>query len=182
MLPGGSAMRKRFLVACVIVAVVSVLATSCTAQMVTFDKKTDFCKYKTYRWISIPNAAPLEELTAGQLTGTLEVELGKKGLSKAQAENPDLYVGYQIVGGGKKSAKIGLAYGSGTGSNASGTTVTTVHAGELVLDMYDPTSKKLVWRGVVSNPVDREAKPAKRQKHMDQTVEKLLKDYPPKKT
>jgi hypothetical protein len=173
-------MRKLFLIASVLLA----FATSCGAQTVHFDKKADFYKYRTYRWISIPNAAPVEELTAGQLTGTLEVELAKKGLTKAQSENPDLYIGYQIVnGGGKKSTKIGLAYGGGAGgSNTSGTTTTTVHAGELVLDMYDASGKQLVWRGVVSNPVDREAKPEKRQKHMDQTVEKLLKEYPPKKT
>lgn len=174
-------MRKCLLAAS---AVFFLLIVTCSAQTVTFDKKTDFYKYSTYRWISIPNAAPLEELTAGQLTGTLEVELAKKGLTAAHTENPDLYIGYQIVSGrGKKSAKIGLAYGSGPGgSDASGTTVTTVHAGEMVLDMYDASTKKLVWRGVVSDPVDREAKPDKRQKHMDQTVQKLLKDYPPKKT
>ncbi len=173
-------MRRGFLVA----AGLLVFAASCGAQTVSFDRKTDFYKYKTYRWIVILKAAPVEELTASQLTGTLEVELGKKGLTKAQAETPDLYIGYQIVNGnGRKSTKIGLAYGSGAGaSNASGTTMTTVHAGELVLDMYDASSKKLVWRGVVSNPVDREAKPTKRQKHMDQTVQKLLKDYPPKKS
>jgi uncharacterized protein DUF4136 len=173
-------MRKWFLIA----GVLLVLTACCGAQTVNFDKKTDFYKYRTYQWISIPNAAPVEELTASQLTGTLEVELAKKGLAKAQSEKPDLYIGYQIVNSsGKKSAKIGLAYGGGVGGgNGSGTAMTTVHAGELVLDMYDASTKQFVWRGVVSNPVDREAKPDKRQKHMDNAVAKLLKDYPPKKT
>jgi hypothetical protein len=173
-------MRKWFLVA----SVLCVFATSCGAQTVSFDKKADFYRYKTYRWVSIPSAAIVEELTASQLSGTLEVELAKKNLAKAQSDNPDLYIGYQIVSvGGKKSTKIGLAYGGGAGgSSGSGRTVTTVHAGELVLDMYDASSKQLVWRGVVSNPVDREAKPDKRQRHMDSAVAKLLKDYPPKKT
>jgi hypothetical protein len=174
-------MKKHFLLmpALFVLAISTVLA-----QNVSFDKKADFFKYKTYKWVPIPNAQAVDELTAEQLTGTLEVELAKKGLTKTQSEKADLYIGYQIAGGNGKKAHIGLAYGSGVaGSNASGAaTTTTVHSGELVLDMYDSSSKQLVWRGVVSNPVDREAKPDKRQKHMDQTVQKLLKDYPPKKT
>lgn len=173
-------MKKHFL----FVPALFVLAVSTVlAQNVSFDKKADFYKYKTYKWVPIPNAPAVNELTAEQLTATLEVELAKKGLTKAQSENADLYIGYQIAGGNGKKSHIGLAYGSGVGgSNASGAaTTTTVHSGELVLDMYDSSSKQLVWRGVVSNPVDREAKPDKRQKHMDQTVQKLLKDYPPKK-
>lgn len=41
--------------------------------------------------------------------------------------------------------------------------------------------KQLVWRGVVSNAIDANAKPDKKQKHMDKAIEKLLKEYPPQK-
>ena len=56
---------------------------------------------------------------------------------------------------------------------------TTIHIGELALDMYDPNSKQLVWRGTASKTLDPKAKPDKRQKNLDKGVAKLLKNYPP---
>jgi hypothetical protein len=39
----------------------------------------------------------------------------------------------------------------------------------------------LVWRGTVSKTLDPTAKPEKRQKNLEKAVEKMLKNYPPKK-
>lgn len=176
-------MKKYCLLAFVFLAVG---AGRVAAQSVShsFDKDTNFSKYKTYKWVTIPNAQQLDELTAGQLIGTLDVELAKKGLKKSQSDNADLYIGYQIASGKGKplsNPDIGVAYGAGVGGNAGAATATTttVHSGQLVLDMYDSATKRLVWRGVVSHAIDPNAKPDKRQKHMDKAVEKLLKDYPP---
>jgi hypothetical protein len=47
--------------------------------------------------------------------------------------------------------------------------------------MYDREGKKLVWRGMVSKQLDPKAKPEKRQKNLDKGMQKLLKNYPPKK-
>jgi hypothetical protein len=38
-----------------------------------------------------------------------------------------------------------------------------------------------VWRGAVSKTIDPNAKPDKRQKNIQKAIEKLLKNYPPKK-
>jgi hypothetical protein len=46
--------------------------------------------------------------------------------------------------------------------------------------MYDSTKKELVWRGTVSKTIDPKAKPDKQQKNIAKSVEKLLKNYPPK--
>jgi hypothetical protein len=56
---------------------------------------------------------------------------------------------------------------------------TTIHIGELVLDMYDPAEKKLVWLGEASKTLDEKAKPEKRQKNLQKGIEKPLKNYPP---
>jgi len=148
-----------------------------------FDKNASFLNYKTYKWVSIPSTEQLDELTAGQLVGTIEVELEKKGLTKTEAENADLYLAYQIASGKRKplqSENIGGSYGSaGGGSASAGVAVTTVHSGQLTLLIYDAASKKLVWRGVVSNAIDAEAKPDKKQSRMSKGIEKLLKNYPP---
>jgi len=159
--------------------------TAAQGVSVTFDKTADFSKYKTYRWVGIKSAQQLDELTDAQLVSTLDVELSKKGLTKSLSDQVDLFIGYQIVTRNKKhlsNANIGLAGASGPGgSTSAATATTTVHSGQLVLDMYEPAPGKLVWRGVVSNSIDADAKPDKKQKHMDKAIEKLLRDYPPRK-
>jgi hypothetical protein len=175
-------MRRLFLL---VFALFVFRTCSSVAQTVTFANGINFSNYKTYKWVSIPGTEQLDELTSDQLMGTIEVELAKKGLTKTQSDNADLLVGYQIASGkGKqlKSLAIGASYGSdGGGSAGTAGTVTTVHSGELALDMYDAAKKQLVWRGIASNVIEANAKPDKKQKHMSQAIEQLLKHYPPEK-
>jgi hypothetical protein len=150
-----------------------------------FDKNANFLNYRTYKWVAIPSTEQLDELTASQLIGTLQVELEKKGLTRSDSDKVDLYIGYQIATARQKpspSENIGASYGSaGGGSVSAGATVNIVHFGQLTLLMYDAARKQLVWRGVVSNSIDAEAKPDKKQKRMGEAIEKLLKKYPPEK-
>jgi len=150
-----------------------------------FDKNANFYHYKTYKWVSIPSSEQLDELTASQLIGTLQVELAKRNLTKTDSDSADLYIGYQITTGKQKpqqSETIGASYGSASGASGSAAaTVTTVHTGQLTVLMYDAAKKQLVWRGTVSNAIDADAKPDKKQDHMSRGLEKLLKNYPPKK-
>jgi hypothetical protein len=155
------------------------------AQSITFANGISFLNYKTYKWVTVPSTEHLDELTSDQLMGTIEVELAKKGLTKTQSDNPDLLIAYQIASGkGKplKNLSIGAVYGSNDGGSAGTTgTVTTIHSGELALDMYDAAKKQLVWRGLIANAIEADAKPDKKQRHMSQAIEKLLKHYPPDK-
>jgi len=165
-------------------AVFLVAGVGAAGQSVSYrlDKDVDFSNYKTYRWVNIPNAQQLDELTAGQLIGTVNLELTKKGLRPSETSSADLYIGYQMAHGSPKQLSnfnVGLT-GAGTEATAE-ESVRTVHTGELILDFYDAATKKLVWRGFVSGAIEADAKPEKKQKHLDQAVRKLLKDYPPKK-
>ncbi|HUN61100.1 MAG TPA: DUF4136 domain-containing protein [Candidatus Sulfotelmatobacter sp.] len=149
---------------------------------VNFDHQAQFAKFKTYKWVPVEGAQHLDDLTADQLVGTLNVALEKKGLKRSE-DKPDLYIAYQIASGNEKKLSqfdLGASYGSGTGaSGTGGASTTVVHSGLLVLDLYDVTTKKLIWRGVVSNAFAADAKPDKKQKQMDAAVDKLLKGYPP---
>jgi hypothetical protein len=150
---------------------------------VTFDHEAQFAKYKTYKWVPVEGAQHLDDLTADQLIGTFNVELEKKGLKKSE-DKPDLYIAYQVAHGNQKNLShfdLGASYGSNAGATTAngGASTAIVHSGLLVLDMYDAATKKLIWRGVVSNAISADAKPDKKQKLMDEGVEKLLKQYPP---
>ena len=52
--------------------------------------------------------------------------------------------------------------------------------GTLGVDLINAKSKTIVWRAMATKDVDVNAKPEKREKNIDKTVEKLFKNYPPK--
>jgi len=75
------------------------------------------------------------------------------------------------------------AYGMGGGLRWGGGMATaqssTISTGTLVLDMYDPSTKQLVWTGRVTKTIDASANQAKKQKNLDKAMQKLLKGFPP---
>jgi len=155
-----------------------------------FANEQDFSKYKTYKWVPIKDAQQLNQLADQQLKTTVDAELAKKGLSKSENDNADLYIGYQVALNQEKqftSFDSGWGYGPGWGGGWYGaggggmstTTSSTINIGSVDLDMYDPAAKKLVWRGTASKTIDPKAKPEKRQKNLQKGVAKLLKNYPP---
>ena len=170
--------------------------TAAVAQDVRydFDKDKDFSKYKTYKWVEIKGADEPDQLTVKQITAAFDSELAKKGLTKTDSGNADLYIGFQTALGSEKqftSYNTGWGYGPGWGggwygyggmstSTTYGST-STVYVGQLDLSMYDSAQKELVWRGTASKTLDPKAKPDKKEKNINKAVAKLLKNYPPKK-
>lgn len=59
-------------------------------------------------------------------------------------------------------------------------TSSTMDIGTLVLDMYDPSSKQLVWTGRATKTIDPSNSQEKKQKNLDKAMQKLLKNFPPK--
>ena len=163
-------------------------ASAAAAQEVAynFDQDTDFAYLQSYKWVGIKNAQQVDELTARQITSALDAALAKRGLKKTDADNADLYIGYQTAIGTEEQWNaystgwgMGPRWGGGLGMGSA--TSTTIRLGELDLDMYDTANKRLVWRGTVSKSFDPAAKPEKRQKHLEKAIEKMLKNYPPPK-
>ena len=154
-----------------------------------FDSTANFSKFKTYKWVTMMSEAPIDELTDEQIKATLDSALARKGLTKVDSDNADLFIGYQTTehinekfasfaagwGAGPDWVAGGWAEGAGTANGKSG----LIYKGELAVDMYTPANQHLIWRGVASKSLDPKAPPEKRQKNLDKAVSKLMKDYPP---
>jgi hypothetical protein len=97
-----------------------------------------------------------------------------------------LYIGYQIAIGQEKQINAynmgggPWGYGARWGGGMSTATTSTINIGQLVIDMYDPSMKQMVWRGKGTKEIDPKASPEKRTKNLNKGVEKMLKNYPPK--
>jgi Domain of unknown function (DUF4136) len=169
------------------------LAGMATAQDVryNYDKSADFTKYKTYKWVEM-KTSDKDQLIDSQIRSTIDAELAKKGLTKTESDNADLYIGYQVAISTEKqvntfSSDFGYGpgwgyYGRGYGGMGSGTstsTTNTLYIGSLQLDFNDVATKKAVFRAVATKTLDTKAKPEKRQKNLAKAVAKMLKQYPP---
>jgi len=120
------------------------------------------------------------QIVDAQIKQAVDSQLASKGLSKTDNDKADLYVGYQIA---LDKEKQWNAFGTGGvrwGGGMASATSSTITNGSLVLDMYDPTTKQLVWTGNATKTLDPSGNQEKNQKNLDKATEKLLKNYPPK--
>lgn len=157
-----------------------------------FDKNADFSKFKTYKWVTLKDAATVNDLVDKQIKGAVDTELATKGLTKVDDDSANLFIAYQAgVGQEKQFTSFNSDWGYGGGwyrggwyggmggmSTTTGQT-STIYIGQLALDMYDSANKDLAWRGVASKTIDQKAKPEKQQKNLAKAIKKLLKNYPP---
>jgi hypothetical protein len=55
----------------------------------------------------------------------------------------------------------------------------TIEIGKLVVNLFDPNSKQLVWRGSASKTLDIKKDPDKNYVNLQKAVAKMFKNYPP---
>jgi hypothetical protein len=169
------------------------VSSSAYAQDVryNFDKNSDFSKFKTFKWVTIKGGKHVNDLVDQQIRSAIESELALKGLVRTDADNADLYIGYQAAVDTEKQVNTfdtGWGYGpgwygpgwyGGGGMSSSTSTTSTIYIGSITVDMYQASAKSLVWRGMASKTLDAKAKPDKQQKNLAKAMKKLFKNYPP---
>jgi hypothetical protein len=142
---------------------------------------TDFSKFHTYKWVAIEGASHPNQIMDAEIKQAVDSQLASKGLTKTDGDKADLYVGYQIAVDQEKQWN---GYGMGGGVRWGGMATATssnINIGTLVLDMYDPGTKQLVWTGSATKTMDPSSNQEKNQKNLNKAMAKLLKNYPPKK-
>jgi len=163
------------------IALVAICLTGiATAQKVVsqYDIETDFSKFKTYKWIIIQGTTP-NQITAQNIVGLVNTALGQKGLLQSEG-NTDLLVGFQTSVDHQRQINWFNDGGPRMGGLGQATT-SIIEVGTLVVDMYDPGQKRLVWRSSATKTLNRGGNPDKNYVRLEKAVDKLLKDFPPKK-
>lgn len=142
---------------------------------------TDFSKYHTYKWVSIEGGTHPNQIVDAQIKEAVDSQLATKGLTKTTGDKADLYIGYQVsLDQEKQWNAYGMGGGPRWGGGMASATSSTIGVGTIVLDMYDPSTKQLVWTGRATKTLDPHANEQKKQKNLDNAMKKLLKNFPPK--
>jgi len=143
---------------------------------------TDFSKFKTYRWVTVEGARYPNQILDAQIKQAIDTQMAAKGFTKTDSENADLDLTYQAS---VSQQTQWSAYGTGGmrwgwGGGMAVATPTKINTGTLILDMYNPAQKQLVWQGTATKTVNPGNSQEKIQKNLDNAMKKLLKDFPPK--
>ena len=148
-----------------------------------FDHQANFSQYKTYSWQEIKASNSLWD---DRIKEAVNAQLGSKGwiqvdsggnvvivaIKTTQTERT-LQTFYDGMGGGWRWRGFG-------GFGESTTTEQDYKEGTLVVDMYDASTKQLIWRGSAEEMLSDKAE--KNEKNLDKGVAKMFKSFPPRST
>jgi len=158
---------------------------SATTVRTNFLPETDFSGYRTYRWVVVENAPPIDSITNEQIKRAIDKQLAAKGWTKVEgSDDADAYVACQVAIERREELHVygGYGYGWRWGTGPSSVMTTTIDIGTLTLDIYDPKLKTMVWRGTASDSLRSKTTPEKREKRLDKAMGKLLAKFPPQKS
>jgi hypothetical protein len=165
------------------VALLMFTVGSVAAQDVKYNSMpgTDFSKFHTYKWVVVPNAKYPNQIVDAQIKDAINSQLSAKGLTLTDSDKADLYVAYQTsVAQQQQWNAYGMGGGWRFGGGMATATSSTIDVGTLVVDMYDPSTKQLVWTGRATKTLNPSSNQEKNQKNLNKAMAKLLKNYPPK--
>jgi hypothetical protein len=160
-----------------ILTLLAVLGAFAQKVTVEFDPATDFGKFKTFAvrdgQLNSKNPALNSELVKKRIEAAIQRDLTAKGLMMVSGQS-DLNVRYHF--GSARRAEI-ERYPAGW--RGWGTRVVRVPytEGTLVIDLRDPATRSLVWRGIARED---KSDAAKIEGKLDDMVRKSFDKYPPK--
>jgi Domain of unknown function (DUF4136) len=148
---------------------------------------TDFSKYHTYKWVTVgPNGVP-DQILDTQIKRSIDSQLVAKGLTQVDGDKAELLVRYRVAVERQKqwnATGMGDLFGLpglDTAMGSATATSTNIDVGTLVLDLYDSAAKQLVWTGHATKTISPSKDPQKNQRSIDKAMQKLLKEFPPRR-
>ena len=141
---------------------------------VEHEDDVDFSAYRTYAWADGLRAArpAIEKL----ITEAVERELEAKGLKLSEKGQADLQIASHTFATGQVFEHGGYARVADVGVITSRVDVKT--EGILMIDLIDPQSGRVVWRGLASEVMGA-PKIEKLRKKIDRVTRKMFRKYPP---
>jgi len=177
--------------------VTGVLGCSSVTVSTDHDKETDFSSFKTYQWINEKTVTnkdliKVDAIMDQRIRNTINKQLALQGYKEVK-EAADLQLNYSVLTEDKTDIRTYQTYGGysarwgyrgGYGYRGMGgysdTVVSQYKSGTLVIDFVNPTTNKLIWRGLGSERIPSERNPENMDELVTEVVESVLKNFPPK--
>lgn len=171
-----------------ILACLTLLVAAACSPMVdvsdNFEPSTDFSKLKTYAWMKGASSSTLKSAGSSDLDfdtplrAAVDKQLAAKGFTKVD-KDPDVLIKYHL---GTRLTVYATDFGMNYQDKVGWNETESVQDGQLTIDMVNPKSETVVWRGNAYGAVNVDPTQAMVVKNVDRAVEKIFKQYPPKKS
>lgn len=179
------------------VALALLLMTGCAGIFVTtdYDTSRDFSRLKTYAWLEPKSRLVIDplvdnDLMVKRIRRSVEAELAKRGYARAEGGAAvDFYITYHVSSEDRISiSSFHNTFGYypcwapgciGAGFNYSPDIhVSQYKQGTFMLDIVDPASDKLMWRGVAGQRLT-SGTPEQRDEYVRGIISAILEKFPP---
>jgi len=166
--------------------VLALVATPAMAQKVNIDyaHDFDFASVKTFQYVDTRESnVQGNEMMAKRVEDMIIKEMKEGGGTQVE-ENPDIYITYHFTTQDRTSYTTtnfgyggygGGWYGWGGGMGSSSTQQHNYTDGTLIIDAYDATDKKMIWRA--TGTVTVKSKPDKQIKQVENILQKIGKRW-----
>ena len=158
-----------------------------------YDHSVNFAQYKTYSWGKVQTSNPFY---VSRIKQDVDKDLQAKGWQLVESggsvmifatdnvhDQKQLQTMYDGMGGGWGAGWGwgGWGWGGGWGPGGMGeatTTTTNQRVANLAIDLFDASSKKLLWRGLATQDLGSSSE--KNSKSLDGDINNMFKRFPPK--
>ncbi len=174
--------------------ILGLAATPALAQKVTIDyaHDYDFSKQETFQYIDTEESNAKNPMMADRIESMIKSELIEGGATEVTT-NPDMFITYHITTATKTNytttsfgyggygpgwggyGRYGGYGGYGGGMNSSQTTARDYTEGTLLIDAYDASDKKMIWRA--TGTVTVKDNPEKQVKQVEKILAKIGKKW-----
>ena len=178
----------------IIYMAIVVLVFGCSTLQVSqdYDAQTDFTRLQTFAWQNetqpkYDDIRLNSSLLHARIRGAVEQSLLAAGFRKAARQEAEVLVAYelaihqQIESQPQSGVGFGFGFGGPRGGVmvSSGSDVSSYDEGLLVIDVLDPGSGRLLWRGKATDRFDQHSDSAKNTEKINETVTKVMAQFPP---
>ncbi|MFQ5584602.1 MAG: DUF4136 domain-containing protein [Calditrichia bacterium] len=174
----------------VMAAAFIVLALGCSSGIKVqhdWDKQEDFSRFKTYDIMEMPQNKRGNQLVFKRIVDAVERELAAKGLTR-NVPDPDLLVAIHtsvknrvnVTDWGYHYAPYGYYWGGSGYWGGSRIDVYEYEEGTLIIDFVKAGDEEMIWRGVAQGTMPENPSPEKVDRIINEVVNRILKNYPPK--
>jgi uncharacterized protein DUF4136 len=171
-------------VAFVLIGMMLLSAGKASAQQVKtdYDRTANFAQYKTYSWEHVKTQ---DSLDVDRIKSAVNSALAAKGWTQVDSRGDVSIVAIEMTRNQQTLNTFYDGFGGGWGWRRFGgggfgeatTTTETYKVGTLVVDLFESSTKKLLWRGTSSDTLSNNSD--KNIKNLDKGVEKMFKQFPP---
>ncbi len=157
-------------------------AASLNAQVRTdYDHSANFASYKTYSWLKVQAG---DSLWDDRLQRVVDAQLAAKGWTKTASGGDAMVSAFRSTKDDQTLQTFYDGFGGGWGWRGFGntglatTTTEVTKVGNVVVDIFDAKTQKLLWRGTDSDDLSSSAD--KNIQKLQKDIANMFKHFPPK--